>query len=339
MPSPLGERERRPGRAAWRAALSPRLRSTRRSAGGVAVDPAGRHRGGVHAQLGGARRRPPASSNTRSSRSTGRRRSASGVARRPGRAAAGPRPGAASAGPRPARSRPARRRCVRSGWARATSACWRIDGDRRAQLVGGVGDEAALARPGPARAGPACGSWCGRAGRSRRRPAGRGPAGAARRRRSRRPRPRIASTGASARPTTIQVVAADHEQQQRQPDREQPGDRARSDSSTPSLRPADDHGARPGRRCRRRRPRPGTGRRRPARSTSARSSGRRVAPPAAGRPALGLARDHRAVRVEHLDHELLVVVDGQRPRPAASAASTAATSVGRAAGPPPAPPG
>ena len=125
---------------------------------------------------------------------------------------------------------------------------------------------------------------------------------------------RIASTGASARPTTTHRHRH-HDQQQRQPDRQQPADRRHRliDQLRSTGRPAPSAGPAG---CRRRWPRPGTRRSRP----SALRPGPRPRPTSRAQPshrwaAFGVraGRDHAPAPVQHLDQQLVGIVDGQRP--------------------------
>ena len=155
--------------------------------GGVAVDPAGRHRGGVDPQPG-ARPQPPGLVEYQVVEVDRTLPQGQGVLVGPGQQQQVLGQALEAESPRPARSPPARwwwsgrggpgRPRRAGGWRRWGSAA---RGRRRRPAAAGG--------PGPARAGRACGSSCGRGVRSRRRPAGRGHAGAGRRPRSRRPRP------------------------------------------------------------------------------------------------------------------------------------------------------
>ena len=114
-----------PATAAWRAALSPRLRTSRASCAGSPAHPPGRHRrccrrGAAPGRAGGGPRR---GRGRRGRPPSGRRRAGP---RRNGRGGAGPRRGAGRGRPRPAPSPPARAPTCDPGGRSATSACWRI---------------------------------------------------------------------------------------------------------------------------------------------------------------------------------------------------------------------
>ena len=329
-PSPLGERERHPaprraGRRCRRGcaapAAAPAASPSTRPADTAVVStrsPVRRPQpsGLVEHEVVEVDRPPPA---------------APGCARRPGRAAAGPRPGAAAGGPRPAPSRPARRRWSGPG---GPGRPRRAGGSRRpgSAARGRRRRRTGAAAPGPARAGPACGSWC-RASRPISSSAG---GSGTRRCRSAAEiastSARIASTGASARPTTTQVGRRHDRQQQRQPDRQQPGDRRRSPRRRSSwtgppapVRPPTGVRAR-------HRPRSVPSRRRPGRRR--RPVGRRRRAPSRASRAAGPAErsgwrgdDPAVARRATWTSKSSGRRPGQRrPRPEASAASSAATS-------------
>ena len=270
-----------------------------------------------------------------------------GCARRPGSAAAGPRPGAGAGGPRPARSSASSVVVVRPGWARATSACWRMEatGERSSWEASETSRRwrawACSSRPSMrfiVRARRPISSSAGGSGTRRCRAAAEIASTSA----------RIASTGARARPTTIQVVTATTTSSSGSPTASSPLTAA--DRLVDGLGGPDDHHRAP--------PQRGVGARghgqeravlarraRPAgTSTSAESPGRSRA--TGGRPGgVGAGRDHPAVFVQHLDQQLVVVVDSaaaverRRRSEAGPTPTEPAPRPGRAAGLRPAPPG
>ena len=187
---------------------------------------------------------------------------------------------------------------VRPGWARATSACWRMaaTGERSSWEA----SETSRRWRAWARLEPSSMRFMVLA----RRPISSSAGGSGTRRCSSLAEmastsARIASTGASARPTTHPGRSRHHRQQQRQPDRQQPGHgRGRLGHG---LGGPDDHHRALARRCvgasghgqelavlarppRRRRPRP-------------RPTGRAAAGPAVPAPGVGAGRDHLAALV------------------------------------------
>ena len=120
--------------------------------------------------------------------------------------------------------RPDRRSRGGPGRPRSRSGCGRAGcaarGRRRPRTAAGGGR-----RP---RSGRAWRSWCGPAGRPRRRSAGPGPAGRAGGADAARPRARIASTGRSVRPTSSHTSAASSQRHRRDGHGQRPGERRRA---------------------------------------------------------------------------------------------------------------